>query len=323
MLFGNYLFFCEFRESAILPPYKGSTFRGVFGQTLKKIVCALKKKNCAECLLNENCVYFFVFETPDKKNKLSVKKRIASPPHPYVIEPPLTDQTNFSVGDSFKFNLLLFGKANDYLPYFIYTFDQIGEKGIGKRSTNFRGKFILKEVSSSDQILYSYQDKKIKGDYQLQELTLKNFVSPSTTQIEEVELSLLTPLRVKFQNQLLKTNGNVTLPFHILTRTMLRRVASLFNYYDDGEPPLDYRQLIEKARMIEIKQSSLKWYDWRRYSNRQDQTMLIGGIVGDISYQGNITDFFPLLRFSELVHLGKQTSFGLGKIEIKRVKQKL
>ncbi|MCX8012141.1 MAG: CRISPR-associated protein Cas6, partial [Desulfobacterota bacterium] len=236
MLFGNYLFTCEFSEPALLPPYKGSTFRGVVGQALKKVVCVLKRKDCSECLLQKNCVYFFVFETPRKENQFSGKKRIGSPPHPYVIEPPLTDKINFSSGDHFKFRLLLFGKANDYLPYLIYALDQRGEKGVGKRNNHFRGRFILKEVLSGKEIIYSLKEKKITA-YQPEGLTLNDlFPSSTLRQVTGVELSLRTPLRVKFQNQLFKDNDNVMLPFHILTRAMLRRIASLFTYYDNGEP---------------------------------------------------------------------------------------
>ncbi len=43
--------------------------------------------------------------------------------------------------------------------------------------------------------------------------------------------------------------------------------------------------------------------------------MLMGGIVGSIVYKGEIGAFMPFIQFCEKVHLGKQTSFGLGKIK--------
>ena len=63
MFYGKYLFTSTFTNDAILPHYKGSTFRGIFGQALKKVVCALKKQECKDCLLREKCVYSFVFES--------------------------------------------------------------------------------------------------------------------------------------------------------------------------------------------------------------------------------------------------------------------
>ena len=315
MRFGNYFFSCILETDAILPPYKGSTFRGVFGHALKKVVCALKKQECTECLLKAKCVYAFVFDTPEKDDQPSNKKRIASPPHPYVIEPPETSKTFFPKGDCFDFNLLLFGQANDYLPYFIYAFDQIGNLGIGKRINGARGTFLLKRVSANNQPVYSGEDKKIKGSYKPEDLAPDDFFLPEKTSVRTLTIKLKTPLRLKFQNKL-----EASLPFHVLTRAMLRRISSLFNYHGNGEPPLDYKGLVEKARSVGVKQSSLQWYDWKRYSNRQDQEMLMGGIVGEVTYEGDLPEFIPLLRFCEKAHLGKQTSFGLGKIEITGMK---
>lgn len=62
MLFGRYQFTCRFTEDALLPPYKGSTFRGAFGGALKKVVCAVREKDCSRCLLAARCVYARVFE---------------------------------------------------------------------------------------------------------------------------------------------------------------------------------------------------------------------------------------------------------------------
>ena len=311
MLFGKYFFSCVFEDDAILPLYKGSTFRGVFGHGLKQVVCALKRQDCNDCLLREKCVYAFVFELPALTNQPTDKKRIAAPPHPYVIEPPESTKVHYRQGDSFDFELILFGKANNYLPYFIYAFDQIGNLGLGKRINGARGGFRLKKVTAKNQAIYSDDDKKIKGDYKPEVLGLDDFSHSPKNSVEVLTIKLITPLRLKFQNKL-----EASLPFHVLTRAMFRRISSLFNYHGNGEPPLDYKGLVEKARLVEVKQSSLQWYDWRRYSNKQDQEMLMGGIVGEVTYEGDITNFLPLLRFCEKVHLGKQTSFGLGKIEI-------
>ena len=62
-----------------------------------------------------------VFETPSSTQE-SKDTRMASPPHPFVIEPPATTETHFEKGNTFDFHLLLFGQNNEYLPYFIYAF---------------------------------------------------------------------------------------------------------------------------------------------------------------------------------------------------------
>jgi hypothetical protein len=86
MLFGRYHFYGTFEDEAVLPVFKGSTFRGVFGVALKKVVCALKQQECAACLLREQCLYARIFETPSRPGDGR-----PSPPHPFVIEPMLLD----------------------------------------------------------------------------------------------------------------------------------------------------------------------------------------------------------------------------------------
>ena len=49
MLYGKYRFQCEFEGPAMLPAYKGSTLRGLFGSGLRKVVCALKRQECERC----------------------------------------------------------------------------------------------------------------------------------------------------------------------------------------------------------------------------------------------------------------------------------
>ena len=41
----------------------------------------------------------------------------------------------------------------------------------------------------------------------------------------------------------------------------------------------------------------------------------MGGMVGSIIYEGNIGEFIPSIELCEKFHIGKHTSFGLGKIE--------
>ncbi len=44
--------------------------------------------------------------------------------------------------------------------------------------------------------------------------------------------------------------------------------------------------------------------------------MSLGGVTGTISYEGDLAEFRTLLKLGEYVHVGKGTSFGLGKYEI-------
>ena len=308
MLFGRYQFSCRLTHEAILPHFKGSTFRGVFGRALKNVVCTLKSQECDQCLLKQRCVYALVFETPIS---LEIPKgsRIASPPHPFVIEPPLDTETHFSEGSSFDFHLLLFGEANRNLPYFVYAFEQMGRIGIGRKVNGNRGHFKLEEVRVKNEPIYSGTYQKIMVDDAFSELSLSGAEGPSDEELR-ITVRMITPVRLKFQNKL-----KAELPFHVMVRAMLRRVSSLLNCHGEGEPDLDYRGMVKRAEDVRITEDNLRWYDWKRYSFRQDKSMLMGGIVGSVTYEGKIGEYMSLIDFCSNVHLGKQTSFGLGKIE--------
>ncbi len=312
MLYGKYGFTCRLETDAILPGYKGSTFRGVFGHALKRVVCALKRVECDACVLKQRCVYAKVFETPIALT-MPEGSRISAPPHPFVIEPPLTDLRDYRAGERFDCGLILFGEANQSLPYFVYAFEQMGKIGIGKRINGKRGRFSLESVRAGDREIYSCRDRTFLQDAPTRSLSLgEPEAKTNGNGCARVSVSLETPLRLKFKSEI-----RATLPFHMLVRAMLRRVSSLYNVWGGGEPELDYKGLIERAEAVRIQHNGLRWFDWRRYSNRQERKMFMGGLVGNVTYAGDLGEFLPLIEFSEKAHLGKNTSFGLGKIQVK------
>jgi hypothetical protein len=300
---------CRLENDAVLPFYKGSTFRGVFGIALKKVVCALKRQACESCLLKSRCLYTQVFET-----QLAIVPpaglRGSAVPHPFVIEPPLTGDTNFETGSQMDCNLLLFGEVNRNLPYFIYAFDRMGRIGIGKKINGKRAAFSLKRVYNGKQVIYDSAEQNLKLDGAFEQLKLAEPVETADSDMK-IKVSLKTPIRLKFANRI-----QAELPFHLLIRAALRRIATLFACYGAGEPALDYQGLVRESEKVRIVDNNLEWFDWRRFSNRQNQAMLMGGIIGSVTYEGKIGDYLLLLDICSKLHIGKQTSFGLGKIHL-------
>ena len=92
------------------------------------------------------------------------------------------------------------------------------------------------------------------------------------------------------------------------------------NIWGDGEPVLDYRGLVERAGEVRISNNSLRWFDWKRYSNRQERKMFMGGMLGSVTYEGDLGEYLGLLDFCQKVHVGKNTSFGLGRIQVREAR---
>ena len=299
MRLGRYRFSGTFTQNAKLPAYKGSAFRGVFGHALKQTVCALRKQDCKTCLLQQTCLYARVFEY---KANSAQNIRQAALPHPYVIQPPLDNSQDFASGSPFAFELLLFGAYNESLPYFIYAVEKMGRLGIGKGKARFR----INQVYNNGAVIYEQNSTSLNLSHNSAPLAVNLTDLPPTA---DIRLRLVTPLRVKQQ-------GNLAykLDFPLLIRTALRRISSLWECFGDGEPDLPYADLIRDAGQITTISDQTHWHDWPRYSNRQHEVMQFGGLTGDISFAQVPGIYQQLLQLTSLVHLGKQTSFGLGQI---------
>ncbi|MFN3480860.1 MAG: CRISPR system precrRNA processing endoribonuclease RAMP protein Cas6 [Thermodesulfovibrionales bacterium] len=317
----KYTFTIEAVEELHLPYYKGSTFRGGFGNMFRRVVCALRRQDCTDCMLKSRCIYAYVFETPphDGADIMNMHK-YEKVPHPFVIEPPeinsklkFQDLKIISPGRRIDFNLILIGRATDYLPYFIYTFDELGKNGIGKG----RGRYRLIEVNSGSMLLrhlsepiYHEATKTIKKT-DTDVIDIPDDFRPVDS-YTTITLHLITPLRIKYNRDLV-----VTLEFHILIRNLLRRLGLIYYFHCGNQEPLwNHRDIIKHAETIKIRDTNLKWFDWERYSSRQDSRMKLGGLTGKITYEGNLEPFLPIIKAGEILHAGKNTSFGLGKYKI-------
>ena len=340
------------RDQIRLPDYKGAVFRGGFGYAFKKVVCVVKGKPCDACLLKQKCIYSYIFETPPPENA-EILRLYPKVPHPFVIEPPLTEKQVFAPGESFSFHLILIGNAIDYLPYFIYTFTELGKQGIGQG----RGRYDLVQVEGiglegASVEIYTDKTQTLANRYpiiQAHQLDHQRPVAETSppegqhfavngrsgdkpgTEIPAVApphkegkdpapagnhrnittISFKTPLRIRFDGQITDN-----LEFHVLLRNLLRRVSSLSYFHCGTRLDMDFRGLIGKSRAVRQTASDIHWYDWRRYSTRQQEWMSLGGIVGRVLYEGDMSDFMALLRLGEYIHVGKGTSFGLGKYEM-------
>jgi hypothetical protein len=208
----------------------------------------------------------------------------------------------------------LFGKTNEFLPYLIYAIERMGRHGLGRAlDGGDRGRFTLEAVVHGGQEIYTAKEGRLYQPESLSDLMLPDlsggYLNSAHTRLS---VRMVTPLRLKsgnkFQDQL---------PFSSLIRATLRRISSLEATYGEGEPDLPYRELAAMAESVKIVDRDLSWQDWHRYSSRQKASMRLGGMVGTIRYEDeNLGVFMPLLHYVEQVHLGKQTTFGLGSIKV-------
>jgi hypothetical protein len=130
---------------------------------------------------------------------------------------------------------------------------------------------------------------------------------------QRLSLDFLTPARLKHKGRWVHEGP----PFHVLVKTLLGRVSSLSYFHCGQRLEVDFRGLIDRAAEGAcILDRSTGWQDWSRFSGRQQQRVEMGGLVGRVTYEGDLSDYLPLLALGELVHVGKGTVFGNGQYTI-------
>ena len=302
-----YRFHLRAAEDLELPAYAGSAFRGLFGHALRRVVCALRDERCSTCLVQGSCTYFRVFETavpPDKGPKPGVDHA----PHPYVLVPPLEGGRTHRCGEPMACELLLMGPARNTLPYLVHTFQKMGRMGL----TRERRRFDLQRVDALT--ARGWEPVFLAEEGRLRAAGVEA-PPPSFWKVNgRLGLRFVTPLRVKSKGRLMRQ-----FELGAFLAAVARRWADLFRYYGGGLDDKHHEQvrgLLDLAGRVRVARSEVRWQDHARYSNRQRTRMRLGGLTGWVVLEGAVQELAWWLAWAERFHVGKATSFGLGRIRV-------
>ena len=298
----RYLFRFTVEEPMRMPEYAGSALRGVFGHALRRLACVTRAKKCQGCMLASSCPYTAIFE-PQKPEGKSLA--INTPPVPYIIEPPAWGARHYERGEPLGFHFTLVGHSKKHLGMVILAWQRALMRGLGATDGTARLQAVYHCTSESQELIWSgeaIQDH-------VHSLDLQGAPLPHLMVLE-----FATPLR-------LQENGHALPPARISARALLmalvRRASLLSEHYASG--PLftsdEFTLLAEAAGKIEALKE-LRWRDWIRYSSRQQCTMPLGGAIGRITLDGDLSPFRDVLLLGQYLHVGKEASFGLGQYRI-------
>ena len=260
-------------------------------------------------MIRTSCVYAVLFETAADHTSRGTYQ-LQDFPRPFVIEPPFSTTNRYQPGETLTCYLILAGRAIDYMPYFVLTFMELGKAGIGSTRGKYRVQKINNAIGNRTDLIYDGPSEKfLEAPLIISTRDLPSLPLESQT----ISIKFQTPTRIKAGNSL---TNNVTFP--LLIQNLLRRI-SLVNQVAGNSPwDIDFKGLIQKATDgVSCKSTALSWYEWKRYSSRQKTLMNLGGFLGKIVFEGDLREFFPLLQLGEYLHIGKASTFGLGKYEMK------
>lgn len=309
--FSNFRIEIKLLEDGLFPEYKGSMFRGAFGNIFRKVLCVTSKPTCDSCILSNQCQYFQIFETEITDTNLWFLKGVKKTPHPFVIHPPAEERRNYKKGEKINVWLTIFGKYTDYLPYFIITFEKMGETGISFRKTKFKLENVFYEnPDKSETLVYSGKTKIFnKIDFDSGNDRLNNILRKRPSKIN---LIFKTPLRIQHEGKLIVNQKELT-P-ELLLKIIERRIFIIANLFCGFKTPPE-SQIPENITDLRFR-SNLTFYSWERYSSRQKAKIALSGLIGKIEVEGSIKKYLPYFLLGAELNIGKNTVFGLGKYEV-------
>jgi hypothetical protein len=289
-------------DDLALPAYAGSMLRGVFGHSLRKLSCMTRMKTCENCPLLSTCPYSQIFETsvasaPSAGGQTNNTK-------PYVIEPPGGAERRLLSGATFTFAMVLFGQTVQQLPLIILAWERALQQGLGKH--NRRCQLVCVHLGNPHAPVFQ-SGGPIGPLSQLPRVNTVHWL-----QRRQIVLKLLSPLRLQQQG---KRVGSRELTPRILLMTLARRYKLLADICLDKPVELDFRHIGEVADSLALS-GRLRWFDWERFSNRQQQSMTLGGLTGELSLSGELEPLASLLEIGQWLHIGKETTFGLGQYQL-------
>jgi hypothetical protein len=297
-----------------LNEFSGSALRGSFFNAIWHRFCTNKSAPaCAVCPLHTTCPV----------SSLVAPLREENPggrdiPRPYVIIPMMDEHHHYAPGQRFSFGMILIGNIIQLLPYILLSLSQLEEEGLGHRLQQNqwrRGSFRVERVECVHPFSGSRQTIYEAGAVQVAAPAIIVQPQECQTRVEQLDkgrvtLQLLTPMRLVQQAQTVRK-----ISFSVLVQRLLERYLALEQHYGDQELMIQREEKnawLHLADDIQCTSDDTRWQELKSYSNRQKRATSISGLLGTVTFEGDLTPFLDLLVIGELVHVGKNVVKGSG-----------
>lgn len=334
-------------QSGMLPTFLGASLHGAMGHWLLNLKC--KRSNPYSKLCADNCIcdYSRMMLNVLSNNKENKNSRFQNPPNPYIIDAFTTSPVYINSGGEFSFYFSLIGNANKYLHDYIMAIAMSGIEGLGNPKN--RKKYILQTVQhikadGSYNEIYNAQHNNLNTlvKYSQYKAATKNEIARSATSSKQMlhlnkqielephvlnntythqsptnpyaTLHFKSPLRIISQKKVV--DNARALSFDLLYRFLYNRAAMLAHLYANAPEPSLLTASNFQVADVYHNYKYFKYHPMRHYSSKKQHYEPMGGLLGSISFGGNVAPYLPLLQFGQYIHIGKATPFGLGKYEL-------
>jgi len=278
------IFFSFTLDEDLDDPHALYTSRSAFDVAFRRAL-SCRRQDCTDCASSGNCPYPENFGQKIARDPDAVKRH-QKPPLPFVFQfPALLPLPNG--GGCFECSLTLFGSSVHHLVCYIAAVKLLLE--------GFQATVTKVEAECPG----GARESVAAGlNPAIPLLSPLDPIGAGPLLPDRVTIRFITPLKLTHEGRLLRRFS-----FSELVRVLMRRVSSLAYYYEGSELPLDYRWLSLASESIRTVDSSCSLEIW---SGRP------AGLVGSVSFVGDLEPFHLLLQLGSATHLGKSASFGFG-----------
>ena len=110
--------------------------------------------------------------------------------------------------------------------------------------------------------------------------------------------------------------ANDRMPFGVLFARIRDRISTLRGLYGEGPLPIDFQAMAERANNVRTVKCDLHYQNVVRRSSRTGAVHSIGGVEGQVDYEGELAEFVPWLNAARYTGVGRHTVWGNGQIEV-------
>ena len=140
-------------------------------------------------------------------------------------------------------------------------------------------------------------------------LAPEHFLTPAP-----VEVRLLSPTKLLLEGKPVPQAEPV--PFDRLVKSTLDRFEGLYGAQASPVLAKEIRAVVEaEAAKVELLEHDLRPAEGAHHSKRSRHTLDLGGTVGRLVYGPAAAGFFHILRAAEILHVGKNPTFGCGRLQ--------
>jgi hypothetical protein len=312
------LFTCQVMMPLELDEHSGSALRGNLFESVWNRFCNNKAaESCADCPLHDVCPVSALVAPLREEHS-----RGRDIPRPYIILPPLDQARLYAPGETLSFGITLFGSIIELLPYLMLSVNTLEAAGLGKRVQGRRGTFRIKQIEAYHPFTGERQAIYQQGKPLVQASTVAVTAADVQARAEKLSaerltLTFLTPLRLRDQDQRVQH-----LAFRPLFQRIMERVMALEEAYGSCEKLWSQEQRLgwlTRAEMVRCIEDTTRWEEVNSYSRRTHQSSPIGGLMGSVTFSGDLAPFREFFVWGEVMHVGKNSVKGNGWYKINDV----